>query len=1346
MRSMRQWFALAVMAVSGLCSFTWAKEQPLNFKNQNADPTLSINDVSINEGNAGVTEVLFAVTLANPNGQTVTVDFQIVDGTATQGSDYSVISTSGTMNFFAGTTTQKVKVTINGDVVDEQNDETFFVNLLNATNATIADAQGVGTIINDDGLLAPAAPGNLTANATGFSTIALAWNDNSSDEDGFKIERKISNGNFSEVTTVGKDVNAFNDAGLSSGTSYVYRVRAYKGTANSGYSNEATASTSNSGLSPTLSVSDVSINEGNSGSTDVFFVVTVANPNAQTVSVDFQIIDGTATQGSDYSVISSSGTMTFLAGVKTQKIRVTINGDAVDEQRDETFLVNLLKVTNATITDNQGVGTIINDDGPPPPTAPSILTANTIGTSTIALVWSDNSNDEDGFKIERKTDSGDFSEIVTVAKDVTSYTDAGLSGGATYGYRVRAYKGTRNSSYSNVASAAIQTLPPAAPSGLTANVTSASTVSIAWNDNSSDEDGFKIERKTGSGIFIEINTVAHDIQSYEDTGLSAGTTYVYRVRAYRGALNSSYSNVISAKTPVLPPGAPDNLTAIATSASVITLAWSDNSSDELGFRIERKTGSDNFSVIITVGKDVHSYKNTGLSPSTNYVYRVRAYRGASNSSYSNEAAATTKLQPPAAPSSLTASVIGTSTISLAWSDNSSDEDGFKIERKTGSGTFSVIATVAKDVDSYDDAGLSAGTTYVYRIRAYKSALNSSYSNVASAKTPVLPPTAPSNLTASVPGTATVSLAWNDNSNDEDGFKIERRTSSGVFSMITTVAQNIHSYDDAGLSAGTTYIYRVRAYKGTLNSIYSNVASAKTQVPPPAAPGNLTAMPQGGTTISLAWSDNSSDEEGFKIERKTGSGGFSEIITTGKDIHSYNDTGLSAGATYVYRVRAYRGAVNSGYSNEAAATTPVPPPTAPSSFTASAASASTISLTWSDNSSEEDGFKIERKAGSGGFSEISAVGKDSESYLDINLSTGIAYVYRVRAFKGTLNSNYSAEVSVTIQVQPPMAPSNLTAIPQGGTTIFLAWNDNSSDEDGFKIERKTDNGNFSEIAIVGKDVKSHSDAGLSALSFYVYRVRAFKSFANSSYSNEATATIASAGNVNLALNKTVAASSTDPSRPVTAAVDGDQVSYWRSGTISGAASAWLRVDLGALMVVGKVVVAWKENYIATNYEVQISNDAVNWNAVHNATGNVGTQTLNFPQTTARYVRLFFTQNIKSNYRIIEFEVYSGAVAKRRDDAAAETRIPDELVLAQNYPNPFNPSTKISFSLPSRLAGARVTIKVYTVNGVEVHTLVDAHYAAGTHAVVFKPKNLPSGTYFYVMQAGSVRLVRQLMLVK
>jgi len=97
------------------------------------------------------------------------------------------------------------------------------------------------------------------------------------------------------------------------------------------------------------------------------------------------------------------------------------------------------------------------------------------------------------------------------------------------------------------------------------------------------------------------------------------------------------------------------LTAAAASSSQINLAWSDNSSDETGFKIERSlTATSGFAQIATVGANATSYSNTGLSASTTYYYRVRAYNGAGDSAYSNPASATTAGIPPAAPSSLTA--------------------------------------------------------------------------------------------------------------------------------------------------------------------------------------------------------------------------------------------------------------------------------------------------------------------------------------------------------------------------------------------------------------------------------------------------------------------------------------------------------------------------------------------------------------------------------------------------------------------------------------------------------------------------------------------------------------------
>jgi hypothetical protein len=116
--------------------------------NDDTQPTISINDVSVNEGNAGTTSAGFTVSLSNASSQTITVNYATANGTATAGTDYT--SASGTVTFTPGQTSQPLSVSVNGDLLNEETSLTFNVNLATPTNATIADSQGVGTITDDD--------------------------------------------------------------------------------------------------------------------------------------------------------------------------------------------------------------------------------------------------------------------------------------------------------------------------------------------------------------------------------------------------------------------------------------------------------------------------------------------------------------------------------------------------------------------------------------------------------------------------------------------------------------------------------------------------------------------------------------------------------------------------------------------------------------------------------------------------------------------------------------------------------------------------------------------------------------------------------------------------------------------------------------------------------------------------------------------------------------------------------------------------------------------------------------------------------------------------------------------
>jgi subtilisin family serine protease len=183
-----------------------------------------------------------------------------------------------------------------------------------------------------------------------------------------------------------------------------------------------------------------------------------------------------------------------------------------------------------------------------------------------------------------------------------------------------------------------------APAGLDATATSQSEISLMWKDNAMAEDGYKVERSTSGGPFVEIADLSPDSESYVDgTNVFPANTYTYRVMAYNSI--PAYSSMVTAVVPA----APTNLSAVNVSAGRIDLSWSDNSTNETSFEIERNKISttvtdiereEGFTLIATVGPNVTSYSDTNLLAAT-YVYRVRAVTGTATgrSAYSNEASA-----------------------------------------------------------------------------------------------------------------------------------------------------------------------------------------------------------------------------------------------------------------------------------------------------------------------------------------------------------------------------------------------------------------------------------------------------------------------------------------------------------------------------------------------------------------------------------------------------------------------------------------------------------------------------------------------------------------------------------
>ncbi len=474
------------------------------------------------------------------------------------------------------------------------------------------------------------------------------------------------------------------------------------------------------------------------------------------------------------------------------------------------------------------------------PAAPTGL-GYTQNDSWIDFTWNDNaggSNGEEYFQIWYKLVSGympTWSPYLYIDANSTSWSWD--QGPGTVAYRVQAINTLGVSSFSNSVTVTVGAAwSAAAPSQVTATPLSSSSISLSWTDNTPDEDGFVVERSLSADSgFSRAGSVAADTTLLVDTGLTSATTYHYRVKAVKGTRSSPASETVSGTTWTavsLAPTAPENVSAAATGPAGIAVSWTDSSDNEDSFIIYRSTTlGENYTPAAVTDANVTSYNDTGLVHSTTYYYYVTAVNAAGESLLSNVDSDTTDTLPvPAAPTGLAATPLSPTSMVLTWTDNASNESGFKIYRSTVSGSgYGQVGSMGPGATSWRDAGLTAQTTYYYRVTAFNGDGESGYvqaSNTTQAASAA--PAAPSGLSAAALSSTGIALSWADNSADEDGFKVERGTfATGPFNQVATVTAA--SYSDSGLSAGTTYYYRVRAYNGSGNSDYCPVASATTQV-------------------------------------------------------------------------------------------------------------------------------------------------------------------------------------------------------------------------------------------------------------------------------------------------------------------------------------------------------------------------------------------------------------------------------------------------------------------------------------------------------------------------------------
>ncbi|MEY4749736.1 MAG: hypothetical protein RIQ60_1950 [Pseudomonadota bacterium] len=787
-----------------------------------------------------------------------------------------------------------------------------------------------------------------------------------------------------------------------------------------------------------------------------------------------------------------------------------------------------------------------------PPVAPGLTGSASQGA--IDLTFTDNADNEYAYLVERApVTNGVTGAFVTVDKllaqtgvgSVSNWTDATAVPGQAYAYRVSAMGSqtvgdvinpvtTPSSEVRLQLAAAGVSLAPVV--GAVTSATASLTFAAAKNAT-----GYVVEQSADGGLTWTAATAALTLApapapvSASVSGLLPGNNYQFRVVAVSGAVQTAPSPISAVHTPavlVAPVMAAANsvVTDTKTGATNVTLNWTSTSAGQTGWKVERFTGTLANSALANapwsvlssaVAPTALSYNDNTAATNTAYVYRVSAFETVNGVTTAGAATtqAVTSAKVVAAPTLSKAATAG-ATVTLSFTDNSTNETSFSIERApvVGGliGAFAAVGSVARTgtastgtggAVTFADATALAGNVYAYQVKAISSTgvapnvitSTSLPSNVLEVAVDLAAPTTLTAAAGVATATATpVTLSFTDVSVGETGFEVYRSVDGGVTwpaLPLATVASATQAtintatkFTDTTAVPGVNYAYKVRAVQTAVApavppvSAFSLPVAVTLNLGQPTnlsvALGTATATTQ---PIVLAWVDNASNETRYAIERAAVTvdptsglpvaGTFAplaaSVARTGTAMTgvagavAFTDATALLNTAYAYRVVAQRvvgaGATAVTYSSlpsDVVFTSAAAVRTAPSTLSASTLTGTGVALSWIDNSSNETSFQVMRTTTGTAFpatplgtaKSVAGTGK-AVTFTDKTAAVGTAYDYQIVAVTPTGNL---ASGVVTAQI-PLAAPVGVTASPVA-TGLQVGWTDVSNNETGFEVVR------------------------------------------------------------------------------------------------------------------------------------------------------------------------------------------------------------------------------------------------------------------------------------------------------
>ncbi len=684
-------------------------------------------------------------------------------------------------------------------------------------------------------------------------------------------------------------------AGVAAGRTYFFRVRAVNSSGASASSTPAFTITVPDEPEP-LSASSIT---------------------ATSFTANWETTLGAASYQLDVSTTNSFSS--FVSGYQNLSV-ITTSSSVTGLTPSTTYYYRVRAVNGSGVSVNSGTVTVLTT-----PPAPVAIAATSFTTTGFTANWQVESTAA-SYRLDVSTNSA-FSGFVNGYNNLTvtgtNQLIAGLTIGTTYYYRVRGVTSSGATSVNSnfIAASTIPDVPEASQgSSITATGFTASWSSV--NGAAS----YQLDVST-SDTFSSFVGIYNNLTVYTTnpiiTGLSPNTTYWYRVRAVNSDGGTSISSLrVATKTA---PSAPVINNATAITATSFTINWQ-SVSGATSYRLDVSTSSifssfvgsyNNFSVATT------SQNVVGLAPNTIYYYRVRAVTSTGLTSANSIMASTTTLTAPPAPVVLPATAITTTSFTARW-NTVSDAVSYRLDVSTNSAFSSFVGVhnnLTVSVTSLNVTGLSANVMYYYRVRAINSAGTSSVNSETISV--VANPAVPNALGATSISATGFTANWGSVSG-ASSYRLDVSTNSEFSSFVGSFNNfNLTSTTQAvaGLTAGITYYYRVRAIISGSPSVNSGTIAVVTTPPAPGLPtmSNVTA-----TGFWVSWFTVSGATE-YRLDVSLESN-FSGIINGYNDLKtsstSYEVTGLMPSTLYYLRVRAVNSGGTSGNSIAGSITTQV----------------------------------------------------------------------------------------------------------------------------------------------------------------------------------------------------------------------------------------------------------------------------------------------------------------------------------------------------------------------------------------------------------------------------------------